>query len=532
MLGVFLWTLPKLSLDKKNILLAVVSGLLLTGAFPKIGIDWLAWIALVPLLYALQGLSPGGSFRMGFITGLVHFLSLLYWLVPVMRTYGYLPWYLAISILFLFSAVLALFIAVFAMALSDLGEKPVGYLVFVAPIWVALEYIRSFIFSGFPWGLIGYSQFDRLQLIQISDIFGVYGVSFLIVFANASIFFTILYFSKRGWQNTPIAKSLAVRSLIAFILCLALTLTYGFWRINSIEQRVAASPKIRLTVVQGNIAQGVKWDPAFQIATIHKYNRLSAYAKTDNPDLVVWPESATPFYFSYEIKPTEMVMQGIRKVNTDFLFGSPSFIRRNNIVEYYVSAFLVSPQNKTISKYDKAHLVPYGEYVPLKKWLPFLGKIVAHVGDFVPGRVGATLPWKNNNLGVQICYEIIFAELSRAMVKNNATLLINITNDAWFGKTSGPYQHFSMTVFRAVENRRALARSANTGISGFVDPVGRILASTPLLEEAVVTRSLPLIKEKTIYTRFGDLFALACLAVTLFVILLKFGKYAFRLKTG
>ncbi len=154
---------------------------------------------------------------------------------------------------------------------------------------------------------------------------------------------------------------------------------------------------------------------------------------------------------------------------------------------------------------------------------------MAQVGDFRPGKPGKTLPWKKDtSVGIQICYEIIFPGLSRAMVKNDAVLLINITNDAWFGTTSGPYQHFSMTPFRAVENRRTLARAANTGISGFIDPVGRILASTSLLEEAVVSRAVPLIRTKTFYTRFGDLFALACLAGTIFVILSKFGKNAFR----
>ena len=173
-----------------------------------------------------------------------------------------------------------------------------------------------------------------------------------------------------------------------------------------------------------------------------------------------------------------------------------------------------------MGKYDKTHLVPYGEYVPFKKWLPFLGKIVAQVGDFDAGKIGNTLQWKDQHLGVQICYEIIFPNLSRAMANNNASLLINITNDAWFGKTSGPYQHFSMTVLRAVENRRSLARAANTGISGFVDPVGNILAATPLLEEAALTRSLPLLKEKSIYTRMGDLFARVCFGIVLLLTVL------------
>jgi apolipoprotein N-acyltransferase len=520
-----------LNTDKKNIIGAVFSGLLLTGSFPKIGFDWLAWFALIPLLYVLKDLSPKAGFKTGFFAGLAHYLSLLYWLVPVMRTYGYLPWYLSITILFLFSAVLALFLALFAMVLTRLGEKPWRSLIMLSPAWVALEYIRTFLFSGFPWELLGYSQFERLHLIQISDIFGVYGVSFFITLSNTAILFSLLYFAKRRWQGYQISGRLAAVALMVFVMSIALTAAYGFWRLNSVDRLIAASPKAQITVVQGNIEQVAKWDPAFQVATIKKYNRLSLTAAADKPDLVIWPESATPFYFLYEARPTETVMEGIRRVNSDFLFGSPAFVRKDNIVKYYVSAYLVSPREETISRYDKAHLVPYGEYVPLKKWMPFLGKIVAHVGDFVPGEKGKTIAWKKGRIGIQICYEIIFPDLSRAMTKNNATLLINITNDAWFGKTSGPYQHFSMTVFRAVENRRALARSANTGISGFIDPAGRILASTPLEKDAVITRPLPLLGNKSVYTRFGDVFAQICLAVTILFIILDFVKTAFRLKT-
>ena len=185
-----------------------------------------------------------------------------------------------------------------------------------------------------------------------------------------------------------------------------------------------------------------------------------------------------------------------------------------------------------MGKYDKTHLVPYGEYVPFKKWLPFLGKIVAQVGDFEAGAIGNTLQWKDQKIGVQICYEILFPGLSRAMARNNASLLINITNDAWFGKTSGPYQHFSMTVFRAVENRRSLARSANTGISGFIGPAGRILASTELLQDAVATRTVPLIREQSIYTRIGDIFAKVCLALVLMIALFEIYKGTKKRKPG
>jgi apolipoprotein N-acyltransferase len=516
--------------DRKNMLLAALSGLLLTGSFPKIGLDWLVWVALVPLFAAIANLSAKKSFRIGFIAGLIHYLSLLYWVVPVMRTYGYLPLYLSITILFLFAAVLALFPAVFSMAVAAIGRTPTRCLITVPLLWVALEYIRTYIFTGFPWALLGHSQYLRLQLIQIADLFGVYGVSFLIVLSNTAFFLALTLITRQTLQNKPVSRRLPAVAVIFFVLGFLFTWIYGTWRIKTTDHLIAASPSARIAVIQGNVDQAVKWNPAFQAATIKTHTRLSLLAKSENPDLIVWPESATPFYLFYNKEPTQKVLEGIQKTDTDFLIGSPSFAGKEGNMAYYNSAYLISPRAKSIVKYDKAHLVPYGEYVPFKKWLPFLGKLVAQVGDFRPGKAGKTIPWKKDALGVQICYEIIFPGLSRAMVKNDAVLLINITNDAWFGKTSGPYQHFSMTVLRAVENRRALARAANTGISGFIDPVGRILTSTLLLQEAAITRTLPLIRKKTFYTRFGDLFALACLAGTIFGILLEFGKYALRLR--
>ncbi len=518
--------------NKKNILLAALSGLLLTGAFPKFGWDLLAWFALVPLLYAVRNRDARAGFCMGFVTGLVHFTSLLYWLVPVMRTYGYLPLYLSLLILVALAAVLAVFVAVFAAALTVLGSKPARTMTAIPVLWVALEYLRSFIFSGFPWELLGYSQFHRLQLIQISDIFGVYGLSALIAFCNATIFFVLLYLLKNRWQTARISGRLAAGALITVAAALGLTWFYGHQRLITIDRLIADAPKARVSVVQGNVDQSIKWDPAFQMDTVARYNRLSLATMEKMPALIVWPESATPFYLMYDQKPSELVFKGIGRTQTDYLIGSPSFERRGETVQYFNSAYLIRPQEKTIGKYDKTHLVPYGEYVPLRKWLPWLGKIVAQVGDFRPGKKGHTLEWRDGRLGVQICYEIIFPGLSRAMAVNGAALLINITNDAWFGKTSGPYQHFSMTVFRAVENRRALARAANTGISGFVDPAGRVLAASALLQEAVITRSLPLMEKKSLYTRFGDLLARACLAATLMAMVLEIAKFALKLKRG
>jgi apolipoprotein N-acyltransferase len=300
---------------------------------------------------------------------------------------------------------------------------------------------------------------------------------------------------------------------------------YGAFRIKSIDALARNSAFEKIAVVQGNIEQSLKWDPAFQIETIRKYTRLSRQADNQKPDLIVWPETATPFYFLYDKRLSEMVLRGIREIATHFLIGSPSFSQKDNRTAYFNSAYLMDPDGKAIGKYDKAHLVPYGEYVPLKRWFPFLGKMVAEVGDFVAGKKGETLAWNDYKLGVLICYEIIFSDLSRAVTKNGAAVMVNITNDAWYGRTSAPYQHFSMAVLRAVENRRSLIRAANTGISGFIDPVGRVTASTQLFTDAALTRNVPFLKNVTFYTRYGDLFARLCLAITLFAIFIKMLKF-------
>ena len=470
-----------MKIDRTHMLLAAVSGLLLTGSFPKVGLDWLAWFALVPLLLALANLSVRESFRIGFIAGLFHYLTLLYWVVPVMQTYGYLPWYLSVAILFLFATVLALFLAFFSMALAAVGRTPLRCLISVPLLWVALEYVRTFIFTGFPWALLGHALYLRHHLIQISDLFGAYGVSFLLALSNVTVFLPLPLIRRKTWGTLPISRPVLFGAVGIFIVGFLLTWIYGAWRIRTVDDLMAAAPTARIAVIQGNIDQGVKWDPAHQSAAIKTHQRLSLAAKSENPDLIVWPESATPFYMFYDQHPTEMVLAGIQKVNIDFLIGSPSVARQDKSVIYFNSAYLISPAAKNVSRYDKTHLVPYGEYVPFERWLPFLGKVVAQVGDFRPGKPAKVLPWRKDALGIQICYEVIFPSLSRKLVKNGAALLVNITNDAWFGTTSGPYQHFSMTIFRALENRRALARAANTGISGFIDPVGPILTSTRLL---------------------------------------------------
>ena len=498
---------------KSKWLPAIISGLLLTAAFPKVGLSGLAWFALVPLLIALRGLDPKEAFRVGMIAGLAHYLTLMYWVVFTMRTYGYLPWWQCLSLLVLLAAYLALYPGLFAMALTHFCRKP-GHLVMLAPVfWVALEYVRSFLLTGFPWGVVGYSQFNRLHIIQISDIFGVYGISFLLVLFNAAVYVMLLFVAQKKWRGYSVDKWWALLAVMLPLILISLGLVYGNMRIEAMDDAMGGASSLRVAVVQGNIDQARKWDPAFQIGTTKKYVDLTLSAAASQPDLVVWPESATPFYFEASPKLTRLVTDAVRQAGIHLLVGSPSVQGEPDNHVYYNSAYMVAPDGRATGRYDKVHLVPFGEYVPLKWLLSFVGKMVAQVGDFSAGEKGRTLSWGEDAppIGVQICFEIIFPGLSRSLVKNGAGVLVNLTNDAWFGKSSAAYQHFSMTVFRAVENRRSLVRCANTGISGFVDPAGRIVARTALFEDAVVVQSVPALTEITIYTRIGDILPLACL---------------------
>ncbi|MBU4010487.1 MAG: apolipoprotein N-acyltransferase [Proteobacteria bacterium] len=507
-----------------KIISAVISGVLLTASFPKTGLSWIAWLALVPLLSAINNLKFKQSFKLGLLTGLVHYLTLLYWLSYTMGTYGHLPVYLSIPILFLFSLYLSLYIAIFSGLISKLCFKPL-HLFFLFPVlWVCIEYIRSNLFTGFPWELIAYSQYKSLHIIQVSDILGPYGVSFLLALSNAAFFASFLFLTKIAWQEKRVSFKDAVISMLVFIFIFTGCWYYGKYRINKIDETASGSENIRISVIQGNIEQSEKWDPAFQLSTINKYINLSRSVKADKPDLVVWPETAAPFYFLYDTGLSRLVQDLVSEVNSSFLIGSPSFITNDDKIEYYNSAYMLGPDEKVTGKYDKSHLVPFGEYVPLKKWLPFIGKIVENVGDFNSGKKGSTISLNGNSIGVLICYELIFPYLARAQVKNGADLLVNMTNDAWYGTTSAPYQHFSMAVFRAVENRRTLVRAANTGISGFIDPAGRIIESTNLFEDVAITRKVPILTGITFYTRFGDLFAFACLAIATIIGLVKFIK--------
>lgn len=503
------------AVSRRDYLFAALSGVLLALSFPRPALSFLAWFAFVPLLLAVSRKKPRQAFRLGFVSGLTAYGGILYWLNIVMTTYGKLHWTVSFTLFLLLSAYLALYVAAAAFVARRGEEAGISPLLSFPFVWVALEYVRAWVLTGFPWAILGYTQYRTLPLIQIADITGVYGLSFLIVLANVVIYRII-----RGVVRKEEGAAYPTGSAVLLLLLLVMTLGYGFHRLRTPER--GESLKVALT--QGNIPQDVKWDPAFQEQTVAVYEKLSRQACAGGSDLVVWPESAAPFYFQSDVRHAARIKSLSAELKTCMLIGSPAFEQERERTRYLNSAFLLAPDGEVLGRSDKIHLVPFGEYVPLARFLPFVNKMVAGIGDFSPGAAVTPLDTGKGKIGTLICFEGIFPELSRAYVLAGSRLLVNITNDAWFGRSSAPYQHLSMTVFRAVENRVPLVRAANTGITAIIDSRGHIRRMTPIFTETYLAGEVRLGEGMSLYTRFGDLFALICLAVSAAVIALSFRK--------
>ncbi len=508
----------------RQIMLASASGLLYPLCFPDFNVGALAWIVLLPLHFAIAGARPRRAFWIGWLAGLIVFVGTMFWVVTAMHLYGKMPLLASYAVMILLTTYLGLYIALYALAVAWLRKTLLPFAFFTAPfIWVTLELLRTHLLSGLPWALLGYSQYQWLLAIQIADLTGVYGVSFLVVLVNATLAEVGLWIVHRPRQ----AGSVPWLSATAATLGMVLTLLYGQAQLNASPDAASASARdsdrsISVGLVQPNIDQARKWDAAFRRETLDRYARLTAQA-AEGSALVIWPEAATPFLFEQEPPYRLEVMALARAHNVPLLFGTPALRRFPNERPYLLnSAYLLSPDGVILDRYDKRHLVPFGEYIPLRPVLFFLDKLVEGIGDFEAGTVSTVLALPIGSgadrntvkFGVVICYEVIFPNLVREFVANGAQFMVTITNDAWFGKSAAAFQHFGMVVLRAVENRVAFARSANTGISGFIDSQGRILHATPIFTEEVVTGRIPVGRVRTFYTQQGDVFAYGCVIIT------------------
>ncbi|MFA5100714.1 MAG: apolipoprotein N-acyltransferase, partial [Candidatus Omnitrophota bacterium] len=467
--------------------------------------EFLAWLAFVPFFLALENSSKTQALVSAYISGVVFWLGTVYWLVHV-----------TLAGMLVIVLYLALYWGVFGFVISWQGVFRRRTSVFFIPaMWVLLEYCRGYALTGFPWSLLAYSQSQTLAVIQFADITGAWGVSFVVMMANAAIYIVL-----KNIRHGHSGMKAPVVVACCLLLCVYL---YGVFRLHP-PDRVSGAPggHIKISVVQGNIPQELKWDRYAQDYIIQRYSALSQGAAGDAPDLIVWPEAAVPVILGQGSAYLGSLQEFVNARRVNLLAGAVT--SRNTM--FYNSAVLLQP-GAGAEIYDKIHLVPFGEYIPLRQVFGFLETIVP-IGEAQKGTdYHVFRPDPLNNapgyaFSALICYEDVFPELSRRMVNKGAQFLVTVTNDAWYQRTAAPYQHFQSSVFRAVENRVWMVRSANTGVSGFIRPDGSVeglvqdSAGNTIFVGGYLTRDIEIrTRPHTVYTRLGDWFVAAALFIFL-----------------
>lgn len=497
-----------------RILACLLSGSLLVLAYPDYDVSWLAWVAVVPLMLAILGTSPKQGFFLCFIFSFVFFSGVCRWIFEVGR-YTFLHHLLVNLIL---GVPLSFFGWAFAFVSSRRGAT---LALFTAPfIWISLEYVRSNLsFLALPWALLAHSQYQTLSVIQISSVTGAYGVSFLVLLVNAFLAAAMLSGAHRlKIIEIPPSHRPSQRGIV-FILGTTVALTGLVLLHGKIHlSRPLKGQYLNLSVVQGNIEQTKKWDRRYRSYIIERYEELSREVSKDQPTMVIWPEAATPGFVLTDGALLKRVTGLVREMNTYFLIGSseyPKFQKATlKVARLGNTALFISPDGKVLGQYLKIRLVPFAEYVPYDKLIPWPRFIVPEKMKVFesPGNEITLFDLHGAKFGVLICWETIFPALFRSFVKEGAQFMVNITNEGWFNNPTIFYQYVAMNVFRAVENRVYLVRCANTGISCFIDPHGNVIAKVKdekgrdIYIPGVLTVPIIAADVKTIYTRWGDWF--------------------------
>ena len=515
-------------IHKSAWLLAVASGLLQILIFPRPNLYWLCWIALAPLMYALlrareadatelltdetdSFLVPARAwqgFLLGWTSGTIFYFGTCYWVYSVMHSYGGLPPAVSFLLLALFSLYIGLHHGIFGALMAVAGRSRAGFsrkaLVLAPFLWVAVELLRSYVVS-FPWALLGTAQIDNLPLARLASVTGVYGVSFEIVLVNTVFAATMLVHRKR---RVP----MLVAALTGAIALQATVLV----KVEPSEVEAHAS------LVQQNVPIEREW-------SFDEYKKLtddlsavsvapSAAKDASIAPLIVWPESSAPFETNDEVFPKETAALA-RKQKSWLLAGALAVqpgTKSDEEKQFFNSAVLVSPAGSPTQRYDKVHLVPWGEYVPYSWAFGFAKSLTHEVGLFSPGGAErAPLDVGKHRYGVFICYESVFPHEVRRFAEHGAEVFVNISNDGWFGDSGAPWQHLNMARMRAVENHRWLLRCTNTGVTASIDPLGRVVAVAPRNQRVVLDAPYGLMSDMTFYTRYGDWFPILCAIISI-----------------
>src|SRR5581483_715703 len=511
------------SIESRAWLLAILSAVLQIVIFPLPNLYILCWIAVAPLLVAilrarppetlqLQGaakLLPATAlqgFLLGYLCGILWYAGNCYWVYSTMKQYGGISAPGAFGLLILFCLYLALYHGAFGIIISLLASWSQRVAIVLSPfVWVAVELARTRI-SGFPWDLLGISQVDNIPLARIATVTGVYGLSLEIMIVNAAFAAALLL-------RRPQRRSLLFAAFVAAII-----LQSARWMP---APQYAANRSAVLVQENIPVLDNTDWTHQYFEDTLSNLVKLSLTAPADQerPELIVWPESPAPFYIGD---------QAFRTALDQIATTARAWVVAGNIgienassssQQIFNSAALIGPNGQFAGRYDKVHLVPFGEYVPLKNLFSFAGGLTKEVGDFTPGHLRLPLQAGNERLGVFICYESIFPDEIRQFARNGAEVFVNISNDGWYGDSGAYAQHLRQARMRAVENARWLLRTTNTGVTAAIDPSGRVVQKIPRKVRIALVASDALENATTFYTRHGDWFAYACAIISLGAIL-------------
>jgi apolipoprotein N-acyltransferase len=500
-------------------LLAVVSAVLFALAYPPYDLRLLGWVCLAPLFVALRlARSLGVALAAMFVWSIAMSVGITDWLVGGVSTYYAQPLWVGVAMLagttFFGATIDYLF---FAIAYRPLARAyPRTACLWAGAVWVASELGRSRIGPGNPWGLLGYSQaalagggetsgllaYAPLALIQIGDVLGVYGVSFVLVCVNAALAEALL-----AVRNGDSRRGAATQGIVA-LATLGAVLLYGRTRIDAFEATSATSKTVG--IVQGNLDLGTQWREDLYGANLDAYLALTreALARTPRPELVIWPENVMTFFVDDERTYRDLIANVLRPHDAQLLAGAPHYEGAVD-TRYFNSAFLIAPSGDITARYDKLRLLPFAEYFPLGR-LEALQRRFARVRFFTPGKSAAPLPTPIGRAGVLICNEAMYPEEARTRTLAGAEVLVNLSNDTWIPDPEFGEHVFHMAAMRAVEQRRWLVRASTSGPSAFVDPLGVVRARTGLLSRAVLFGDVSPRTELTLYARYGDWFAWAC----------------------
>lgn len=487
-----------------RLLLSIASGALFALSFPDAAIGWLAFIALAPLLIAIvRARTTREAFLLGWVSQTTAWLIMVPWVVRVMSYYGGLPKVVGISLFVAMCTILGLYGGLFALIAKKLrlGARFLPWLL-VPLAWAAIEYARTYLLTGFPWNLVATAIIDYAPLIQIDRFGGPYFVGALMLIPSTVAAWWIT-------QRPPNIARVLVGGATGILLMV-------WWGTGLVASKLNARPQggaiVTAAMLQPNISQQMRWDESNVLAIYQKMIAMTVEAADKGAQVVIWPESTVPLSYTQTDFYRESIERLSRERNIDIILGSVATdpARPNRL---WNSAFLVS-SGITIAHYDKIRLVPFGEYVPLRRVLFFAEKLVRAVGEFEAGTNETPLAGKFS-YGPAICYEIVYPQITRTQIRNGADVLVTITNDAWYDGTAAPAQHLAQARLRAVEGDRYLLRAGTTGISAFIDPTGQIQSSIPMGRDGIIYAKFHARTRVTPYVRLGDWFAWGAVGMVL-----------------